>query len=447
MAIISNKDKIQNQITPKTKSRKLKTGERKRKSGGYEYRYTDKSGKRHSVYANSLEELDEKKENISLNTIYNIKPNSYRLNDVYELWKDHKTGVKDNTKQNWCYMYDRYAKKDVGMVRIKDLKFIDLQDFYTRLLEQNSLSVSTVDNVHTVIHSVLEYAIRNDWLRSNPAREAFKDIKKQYKKSTKRVALTSKQQETFVNFLATNEKYRRWWSIFVFMLETGLRVGEVIGLTPEDIENDIVSVNHTLIFYSKYVGSRKCVYEIHTPKTIKSVRDVPLSQLAKNALQFEADYQKKFGIECKSHFRGKKVENGVEVERDFGDFLFLNRFGEVLNQGVLNKALKRIISECNAEMERTKHCSETDKLPVFTCHNLRHTYITRLCEKGINPRVIMELAGHSTMDITMQIYTTIDKDFAKDVFTAFEDYMKDKNTPQKTPSLPQNTPSLPHTSS
>ena len=436
MAIITNKEKIEKQVVKKSRTRNLKTGERKRASGGYEYRYTDKSGKRHSLYARTLEELDEKKDEISLNNIYNIKPTSYRLNDVYEMWKDHKTGIKDNTKQNWCYMYERYAKGDVGTVKIRDLKFIDLQEFYVRLLGEKSLSASTVDSIHTVIHSVLEYAIRNDWLRNNPAKQAFRDIKKQYQKTTKRVALTSKQQETLINFLATNEKYRRWWSIFVFMLETGLRVGELIGLTDEDIENDIISVNHTLIYYNRYVDDGKSYYEIHTPKTKKSIRNVPLSQLARNALKFEKDYQNRFEIKCQSHFRGKKIENGIEVERDFDDFIFLNRFGAVLNESVLNRALKRIIEECNSEMERTSNFSESDKLPRFSCHNLRHTYITRLCEKGINPRVIMELAGHSTMDITMQIYTTIDKDFAKDVFQSFDDYMKDKNLPQDTPNLP-----------
>lgn len=440
MAIISYEDKKKNNATKANKSRQLRSGERKRKNGGYEYRYTTKTGERKSIYAKTLEELDEKKESISINNYYNIKPNDYKLNDVYNLWKERKTGVKDNTKQNWFYMYECYAFDKVGKNKLKDLKLIDLQDYYTDLIENRGLAASTVDSIHTVIHSVLDYAIRNDWIRNNPAREAFKDIKKQHKKTTKRVALTKKQQETFIDFLAHNEKYRRWWSVFVFMIETGLRVGEFTGLTKDDVDDESVDVNHTLVYYNKYSEDRKSYYEVHTPKTISSVRNIPLSNLAKEALKFEKEYQEANGLESKSTFIGTKMEKGIELQKqEFKDFLFLNRFGEVLNQGVLNKALRHIIEECNSEIEqKTKgKCKEEDKLPRFSCHNLRHTYITRLCEANINPRVIMHLAGHSTMEVTMQIYTTISKDYEQEVFKNIEGYIADQSIPHNTPKIPR----------
>lgn len=207
----------------------------------------------------------------------------------------------------------------------------------------------------------------------------------------------------------------------------------------EDIDEKSVDVNHTLVYFNRYSVDRKSYYEAHTPKTIASVRSVPLSNLAKEALKFEKEYQKKFAIESNSVFVGTKMENGIELsDYEFKDFIFLNRFGEVLNQGVLNKALRHIIEECNREIEReTKgKCTDDDKLPRFSCHNLRHTYITRLCEANVNPRVIMEVAGHSTMDITMQIYTTISKDYAQELFGSLEGYMKDKKHTPHTPKIP-----------
>ena len=80
----------------------------------------------------------------------------------------------------------------------------------------------------------------------------------------------------------------------------------------------------------------------------------------------------------------------------------VNRFGNLQHQGTLNKALRRIIRECNEE-QLEKGIKNPGLLPNFSCHSLRHTFMTRLVEAGVNIKVIQELCGHSRSDVTLDI--------------------------------------------
>lgn len=89
-----------------SKGRVLKTGESQRKDGRYDYRWRTSNGKRMVIYAKTLEELREKEEGIQRDKSDGIRTDARRVtvNDEFELWKDLKRGLKDNTFQNYIYM-------------------------------------------------------------------------------------------------------------------------------------------------------------------------------------------------------------------------------------------------------------------------------------------------------------------------------------------------------
>ena len=81
----------------------LKKGESQRKDGSYDYRWTTRDGKRHSIYAKTLQELREKEEEVT-NDQYEgirIEGNTATINDIFEMWCNLKRGLKDNTFQNY----------------------------------------------------------------------------------------------------------------------------------------------------------------------------------------------------------------------------------------------------------------------------------------------------------------------------------------------------------
>ena len=392
----------------------LRKGESQRKDGNYDYRWTTRDGKRHSVYAKTLEELRAKEEEILRDKCDGIKTEAryVTINDVFEVWKQLKRGLKDNTFQNYKYMYEQFVKPDFGNTRVSQLKKSDVKRFYNLLADERALKVSTIDSIHTVLHQVLDMAVDDAYLRNNPSDNVLKELKQAHNFDTeKRKALTVTEQELFLDFLRRNHQYNHWYPIFAVMVGTGLRVGEVTGLRwcDIDLKENLIDVNHTLVYYNH--AENGCYFNINTPKTKAGVRNVPMLEFVKQAFIEERKYQMANGIRCSVKIDG------------YTDFIFVNRFGAAQHQGTLNKALRRIIRDCNDEvLERNEE--NPVLLPRFSCHSLRHTFTTRMCEAGVNIKVIQDALGHAYISTTLNIYADVTKELKKKEFEGLEAVFK-----------------------
>ncbi|MCI5613227.1 MAG: site-specific integrase, partial [Agathobacter sp.] len=392
----------------------LRKGESQRKDGNYDYRWTTRDGKRHSVYAKTLEELRAKEEEILRDKCDGIKTEAryVTINDVFEVWKQLKRGLKDNTFQNYKYMYEQFVKPDFGNTRVSQLKKSDVKRFYNMLADERALKVSTIDSIHTVLHQVLDMAVDDAYLRNNPSDNVLKELKQAHNFDTeKRKALTVAEQELFLDFLRRNHQYNHWYPIFAVMVGTGLRVGEVTGLRwcDIDLKENLIDVNHTLVYYNH--AENGCYFSINTPKTKAGVRNVPMLEFVKQAFIEERKYQIANGIRCSVKIDG------------YTDFIFVNRFGAAQHQGTLNKALRRIIRDCNDEVLERKEENPV-LLPRFSCHSLRHTFTTRMCEAGVNIKVIQDALGHSDISTTLNIYADVTKELKKKEFEGLEAVFK-----------------------
>lgn len=401
-----------------SKGRVLKENETQRKDGTYQYRWRTSDHKRHSIYAPTLEELREKEQAVLKDKSDGIRTDAQKvtLNDVYDLWVQLKKGLKDNTFQNYKYMYEQFVRDDLGQHKITTLKRSDIRRFYNYLIDERCLKVSTVDSIHTVLHQVLDIAVEDCYLRNNISDNALKELKQARNLFTeKRKALTIQEQEIFLDFLKKSNMYRHWYPIFALMVGTGLRVGEAVGLRWDDVDfdNNTISVNHTLIYYNHAKGG--CYFGINTPKTRAGERTIPMIESVREAILQEKEYQREAGIRCTARVDG------------FTDFIFVNRFGNTQHQGTLNKALRRIIRDCNQEiLDKAKDKDNVILLPNFSCHTLRHTFTTRLCESGINIKVIQSVLGHSDVSTTLDIYADVTKDLKKAEMQSFDDFMSKK---------------------
>lgn len=106
--------------------------------------------------------------------------------------------------------------------------------------------------------------------------------------------------------------------------------------------------------------------------------------------------------------KANQDETGVncQVTIDcYTDFIFVNRFGSVHHYGTVNKAIRRIVRDYNDEALLKEE--NPVLIPNFSCHNLRHTFATRLCEADINLSVIQSVMGHKEIKTTLEIYTHI----------------------------------------
>lgn len=396
---------------------RLKVGETETSSGGYEYRWTTRDGKRHSIYAPSLEKLRELEEQVVVDKHDGIKADAKMLtvNDCFKLWKELKRGIKDSTFKNYIYMYEMFVMPTFGKKRVTLVQRSDVKRFYNGLVDQKVLSISTVDNIHNVLHQVFQVAVDDNYIRQNPTDRMLKELRVAHgHEVVKRKALTFAQQDLFINYIRQEPKYRHWYPIFYIMVNTGMRVGEITGLRWKDVdlENGIISVNHTLTYYNHRdeIGT---YYSMNTPKTEAGCREIPMIAGVREAFEMEREYQQTLGI--------------VSVDRIDGyeDFVFLNDDGHIRRQGNLNKAIKRILRDCNDKVLLEQDL-DTDPvlLPDFSCHTLRHSFATRLCESGINIKVIQDVLGHVDVSTTMNIYVDVMNDTKKSELASFDGYME-----------------------
>lgn len=205
------------------------------------------------------------------------------------------------------------------------------------------------------------------------------------------------------------------WNHDFYMVGTGLRVGEVTGLRWCDIDLDegVIDVNHTLVYYEHRSdeGKRGCYFNVNTPKTPTSNRQVPMLDFVKEAFLIEKKNQELLDLHCQVTIDG------------YSDFIFINRFGQAQHQGTLNKALRRIIRDCNDE-QLLKDENTDLLLPHFSCHSLRHTFTTRMCEAGVNVKVIQDTLGHKDISTTLNIYTDVTKELKRSEFEGLDLYFK-----------------------
>lgn len=309
-----------------------------------------------------------------------------------------------------------FVRPVIGSKRISTLKKSDIKKYYNYLVDERNLKPSTIDNIHTVLHQVLQIAVDDDFIRNNPSDNVLRELKKAHCfQSEKRRALTKPEQELFLNFLKTHPVYEHWYPVFAVMIGTGLRVGEVTGLRwcDIDMESGMIDVNHTLVYYDhRTEGSKSgCYFNVNTTKTPASMRQVPMLGFVKEAFEHEKQKQEDLGLHCEVTIDG------------YTDFIFINRFGQAQHQATLNKAIRRIIRDCNDE--QFLHSDEPDVLlPHFSCHSLRHTFTTRMCEAGVNIKVIQDALGHSDISTALNIYADVTKEMKAEEFKGLDSYFK-----------------------
>lgn len=288
--------------------------------------------------------------------------------------------------------------------------------YYNYLADERNLKVSTIDSIHTVLHQILQIAVDDDYIRNNPSDNVLRELKKSHAfQSEKRRALTRPEQDLFLDYLKTHPVYEHWYPVFAVMIGTGLRVGEVTGLRwcDIDMESGMIDVNHTLVYYDhRTEGSKKgCYFNVNTTKTPASMRQVPMLDFVKEAFELEKQKQKDLDIHCEVTIDG------------YSDFIFINRFGQAQHQATLNKAIRRIIRDCNDEQFEKSEEPEV-LLPHFSCHSLRHTFTTRMCEAGVNIKVIQDALGHTDISTTLNIYTDVTKELKTSEFKGLDNYFK-----------------------
>lgn len=413
------------------KGRVLRSGERQREDGRYEYRFKDDKGEIRSVYSWKLVATDkcpkgkrcrQALRDMERSIIRDIEDNissfeAYRttLNSYFDDYIGTKYELKQSTRTNYKYMYNKYVRDDLGTRSLTNIRYSDIKKFYIHLIRDLGFKPNSVEIMQTILHPVFGSAVRDNLIRLNPTEGVLLEIKRSHEwEKPKKHALSIEQQEAFIQYCTSSSQYRHWLPLFTVFLGTGCRVGEVIGLRWEDcdFEEQIISINHNLIY--RLQDSGKCEFHITTPKSKAGIREIPMLNSVKRALLEERLWQM-------SH-------NGLNqtVVDGYSGFIFQNRFGDVMSPHAINRAIDRICRDYN---EEEALCAKEEKrdpvlLPHFSVHILRHTFCTRFCENETNLKVIQEIMGHADITTTMDIYNEATREKKRESFANLEGKIK-----------------------
>ena len=367
-------------------------------------------GKPYVIVDSSLVELKkkviQKKADIQNNVCRVLDKST--LNQWFYKWLDlYKGNIKPVTKRNYKNYWDWYVKDSrVGKMQIGKIKRPYIVELYKYLIKEKGLAYGTIKYVNSLVYSCLQDAVADKLIPDNPCEGAIGKIEKT--EPNKRVALTKEQQALFIDFIANSTNYKIYLPLFSFILGTGCRLGETIGITWDDInfKDNSISINHTLSYKAVLTGEKKeHKFFITTPKTKNSIRTIPMIDDLRKQLLKQKEYQFVLGI-----------KNDYEVD-GYKGFVFTTHTGKPYTQEAVNRVIRYIIKASNEQEQEQANKEEREPviLPRFSAHTLRHTFCTRFCENESNIKVIQQIMGHSRIETTMNIYSHVTKDKAEEV--------------------------------
>ena len=364
---------------------------RKRKNGTWEGRYTigyDAHGrqKQLSVYGKTRAEvarkLNEKTAAIQNGTY--IIPRDHTLLEWLENWLTTYAYIKvrASTYASYQAYINNHIAPYIGGVKLQKLTTEQLQLFFNekakngRLDGKGGLSPKTIRNMYNMLHEALQQAVINKILSINVSEG---------------VVLPSKEEKEIIVFKpeeqrAIIEAARKDRLGFAIELDfyTGLRLGELCALKWSDIDLAAKEfrVRRTLQRVQKKTsdikakGNRTQIVE-GAPKTKKGNRVIPLTDTMLQKLLVH---------------RARQLFEKQRLGRAYSDngYVFANEFGGLIEPNYLRKVYMRILEDA--------------KVPFHHFHTIRHTFATRAIENDMPVKVVSEILGHSSVQLTMDLY-------------------------------------------
>lgn len=361
------------------KGRLLRKGEAQRANGSYMYRYTDKSGHKRWCYAPTLQELREKEQVIlqDMQDGINYSAGEANVISLVERYIAQRQGVRENTRTGYNFVLNLLKKQEFAKRRIKDIKPSDARLFFIQLHEADGYSYSTITTVRGVLKPAFEMAAEDNIIRRNPFLFPVSEVVQN--DAVNRIALTQSQKEAYLAYLLEDKCRRKYYNEVIILLETGMRVSEMYGLTISDIDLKGRRVH----IERQLQRARDGRYYIEKPKTKNGTRTVPMSDGAYTAF--------------KSALQNRKRPQKEMLIDGYGGFLFLDMNEKPKVAMHLEHALKRILDKYNS--------SHAVQLPLITPHTFRHTFITDMYNRGIDVKSLQDLVGHGDVQTTLAIYT------------------------------------------
>ena len=373
-----------------------------RKDGLYYARFVDKTGKRHEKYLPTLPEarnwIEESKYADAHEDVFVATDTT--VDQWFDFWIENIVGdLAPNTLRNYRERYKQNIQPIIGKMLLSDVKPMHCKKV---LLSMDvDYAGSTIRQAYITMGTMFKAAKMNDLIAKHPMDgvrftkpvRATDDIK----------FLTRDEQRVFLETAKRSRNYNQ----YALILETGLRTGEMIGLTWDaiDFEKRTLTVNKTLEFRH---GEQ--YWRAGPPKTQQSYRTIPLTSHAYDILKqlYSQVSERKESELLNSTLEYMDRRTGETASLCMRDLVFINwRTGEPAKNSSYDTQLYKLCDEAGIRR--------------FCMHALRHTYATRAIERGMPPNVLQKLLGHASIKTTMDKYVHVTDDSLFQAVRQFEE--------------------------
>lgn len=383
------------------KGKELGKGINQRKDGKYTARFVNKFGKRIEKYFLTIPEARNWLEDARYADKHDsaFVESNMTVDMWFEYWINNIVGDRaPNTKRNYRERYHRNIQPVIGGLLLTKVKPLHCKIVLNQM--EKDYAGSTIRQAYICMGTMLKSALMNDLITKHPMNgvrytkpvRATSDIK----------FLTLDEQKKFLEVAKRSHNYYQ----YALLLETGLRTGELIGLTWDAInfEKRTLTVNKTM----EYRHKQGC-WRAGPPKSQHGYRTIPLTNKAYEILK--EIYQNKDSRK-ESETLSKTLEyidrqTGQKCDLVMRDLVFINwRTGEPAKNSSYDTHLYKLCDEA--------------KINRFSMHALRHTYATRAIESGVQPKVLQKLLGHASIKTTMDRYVHVTDDSMLNAIRQFE---------------------------
>ena len=352
----------------------------KRSNGTWEGRITvgfdPSTGKqiRKSIYGRTQKEVREKMNELQLqyanvSTVEEIDAVEMTLSEWLDTWlADYIQDVKPGTKVSYTSIVDNHIRPVLGKIALQKLKPPMIQKFYNQLREKG-LSPKYIKNIHGVLHRALDMAIKIEFIEKN-----YTSVCSLPKSEMKEIQpLDAPEQRKLLDAIK-GEEYE---DLIIVDLFTGLRSGELIGLTWDciDFDKGIISVKKQLV-QTRQTGAEYTFGSLKNGKT----RVIMPAQ---------------FVIQILKRHRIRQAEMRLAAgelwnEGKFPNLVFTHRDGSHLSQPTVWKEFQKLLEKAGLEHHRV--------------HDLRHTFAINSIMAGDDIKTLQENMGHYSAAFTLDRY-------------------------------------------